>query len=171
MDSLSSGSAGLSSGTFPFSISTFPSITCVSTPLAACTNFWRFQKKETKSKSTWAHYGTQFCSQMRKNRAMKCENLGSLNVLKSAAENRRGSAAIDKSNNRSSNSPLYLCNDEATGHSQSGSGSKVAGDHDTEACLWKPELWRAGIHDLVHHHHWSTAVSFGRLDWRCGQSH
>lgn len=53
MVSFSSASVGLSSGTFPFSISTFPSITCVSTPLAAWTNFWRFQKKETKSKSTW----------------------------------------------------------------------------------------------------------------------
>lgn len=54
MLSLSSGSLGLSSGTFPFSISTFPSTTCVSTPLADCTNFWRFQEKDTKSKSTRA---------------------------------------------------------------------------------------------------------------------
>lgn len=53
MVSFSSASVGLSSGTFPFSISTLPSITCVSTPLAAWTNFWRFQKTDTKSKSTW----------------------------------------------------------------------------------------------------------------------
>lgn len=52
MVSFSSASVGLSSGTFPFSISTLPSITCVSTPLAAWTNFWRFQKTDTKSKST-----------------------------------------------------------------------------------------------------------------------
>lgn len=50
MVSFSSASVGLSSGTFPFSISTFPSITCVSTPLAVCTNFWRFQEKGTQSK-------------------------------------------------------------------------------------------------------------------------
>lgn len=54
MVSLSSDSLGLSSGTFPFSISTFPSITCVSTPLAAWTNFWRFQKRETKWRCRYA---------------------------------------------------------------------------------------------------------------------
>lgn len=55
MVSFSSASLGLSSGTFPFSISIFPSITCVSTPLVAWTNFWRFQKKETKSRGTGVH--------------------------------------------------------------------------------------------------------------------
>lgn len=54
MVSLSSAFAVLSSGTFPFSISTFPSITWVSTPLAAWNNFWRFQETDTKSKSRWA---------------------------------------------------------------------------------------------------------------------
>lgn len=48
MVSLSSVLVTLSSGTFPFSISTFPSVTCVSTPLAAWNNFWRFQKRLTK---------------------------------------------------------------------------------------------------------------------------
>lgn len=50
MVSLSSAFAALSSGTFPFSISTFPSITWVSTPLAAWNNFWRFQETETQVK-------------------------------------------------------------------------------------------------------------------------
>lgn len=50
MVSLSSAFAVLSSGTFPFSISTFPSITWVSTPLAAWNNFWRFQETDTRVK-------------------------------------------------------------------------------------------------------------------------
>ena len=65
----------------------------------------------------------------------------------------------------SNNVHLYLCNDEAAGHAQTGFGSKMAGDHDTEARFWKPELWRAVVHDLVHHDHRPTAVFLGGLDW------
>ena len=64
----------------------------------------------------------------------------------------------------SNNAHLYLCNDEATGHAQTGLGSKMAGDHDTEASLWKPELRRAGVHDLIHHHYRAAAVSLAGLD-------
>lgn len=40
----------------------------------------------------------------------------------------------------------------------------MAGDHDAEAGFRKPELGRAGVHDLVHHHHRSTAVSLAGLN-------
>lgn len=59
---------------------------------------------------------------------------------------------------------LYLCNDEPTGHSQAGFGTKVTGDHDAEAGFWKPELGGAGVHDLVHHHHGTTAVGLSGLN-------
>lgn len=62
------------------------------------------------------------------------------------------------------NRQLYLCDNEATGHAQTGFGSKMAGDHDAEASFWKPELRRAGVHDLVHHHHRSAAVSLAGLN-------
>lgn len=61
-------------------------------------------------------------------------------------------------------SRLYLCDDETTGHAETRLGSKVSGDHDAEAGFWKPELGGAGVHDLVHHHHRATAVSFAGLD-------
>lgn len=41
----------------------------------------------------------------------------------------------------------------------------MAGDHDTEASFRKPELRGAGVHDLIHHHHRSTAVSLAGLNW------
>lgn len=65
-----------------------------------------------------------------------------------------------------SNRRPYLCYDKATGHAQAGFGSEVAGDHDTEAGFWKSELGRAGVHDLIHHHHRAAAVSLAGLDWR-----
>lgn len=41
----------------------------------------------------------------------------------------------------------------------------MAGDHDTETSFRKPELRGAGVYDLVHHHHGSTAVSLAGLNW------
>ena len=86
MVTFSSVLVGLSSGTLPFSISTLPSITCVSTPLAAWTNFWRFQKKETKSKSTGAdallirwHYVQCNCVGV-ESKHLKAENTQKRNV-------------------------------------------------------------------------------------------
>lgn len=147
--SFSSASVGLSSGTFPFSISTFPSITCVSTPLDACTNFWRFQKKETKSKGTQADLLLQTLLQ-----------------LTSADKYGRNISLCSKSPKCGNNGPLYLCNDEPTGHAKAGFGPEVAGNHDAESRLRKAELWWAGIHHLIHHHHWAAAVNLARLDWR-----
>lgn len=74
-------------------------------------------------------------------------------------------AVAAKPSYSSNNGQLYLCNNEATGHAQTSFGSKMAGDHDTEPSFWKPELRGAGVHDLVHHHHRSTAVSLGGLNW------
>lgn len=58
-----------------------------------------------------------------------------------------------KYNYLSNHGLLYLCYDEATGHAQTGLGSKMAGDHDAETSLRKPIFRRAGVYDLVHHHH------------------
>lgn len=58
----------------------------------------------------------------------------------------------------------YLGNDEPTGHPQAGFGPKVAGDHDAEAGFGEPELGRAGVHELVHHHHGSAAVGLRGLN-------
>lgn len=172
------GSAGLSSGTFPFSISTFPSITCVSTPLAAWTNFWRFQKKETESRGTRAgallRYGRTFAFgfPFMKNKHVRCVRWGnSYGFIKRQIQKKQKPTHIIQQQQSAywrDNARLYLCNDEAAGHAQTGLGSKMAGDHNAEAGLWEPELWRAGVHDLVHHHHRATAVRITGLHWGGG---
>lgn len=53
--------------------------------------------------------------------------------------------------------------DKSACHAQTCLGSKVVGDHDPEAGLGEPIMWRAWIYHLVHHHNRAPRVCFTGL--------
>lgn len=62
---------------------------------------------------------------------------------------------------------VHLVDDEPAGHAEARLGSEAVGDHDTQAGFWEAVVWGTGVHDLIHHHHRASAVSFA--GFHCGR--
>lgn len=60
----------------------------------------------------------------------------------------------------------YLIDDNTACHTETCLWSKVVCDHDPEAGLWEPVVWRARIDHLIHHHNRARSVCFSGLYYK-----